>query len=48
MTSSKTKQANILILMVDQLSGEFFADGPADFLHAPNLKKTRSALCQIQ
>ena len=30
---------NILILMVDQLNGEFFADGPADFLHAPNLKK---------
>lgn len=25
--------------MVDQLSGEFFPDGPAGFLHAPNLKK---------
>ncbi|MFT5136449.1 MAG: choline-sulfatase, partial [Arenicella sp.] len=39
MTISKPKKSNILILMVDQLSGEFFTDGPADFLHAPNLKK---------
>jgi choline-sulfatase len=31
-------QPNILILMVDQLNGTFFPDGPADFLHAPNLK----------
>ena len=30
---------NILILMVDQLTGTLFADGPADFLHAPNLRK---------
>lgn len=29
---------NILILMVDQLNGTFFPDGPAAFLHAPNLK----------
>lgn len=29
---------NILILMVDQLNGTFFPDGPADFLHAPALK----------
>ncbi len=29
---------NILILMVDQLNGTFFPDGPADFLHAPHLK----------
>jgi choline-sulfatase len=29
---------NILILMVDQLTGTLFPDGPADFLHAPNLK----------
>ncbi|MDS9469359.1 choline-sulfatase [Paracoccus sp. MBLB3053] len=29
---------NILILMVDQLNGTFFPDGPADFLHAPNLR----------
>ncbi|EBA04662.1 choline sulfatase [Rhodobacteraceae bacterium HTCC2150] len=30
---------NILIFMVDQLNGTFFPDGPADWLHAPNLKK---------
>lgn len=33
-----TRQPNILILMVDQLSGVLFPDGPADFLHAPNLR----------
>ncbi len=32
-------QPNILILMVDQLTGTLFDDGPAEFLHAPNLKK---------
>jgi len=31
-------QPNILIIMVDQLNGTLFADGPADWLHAPNLK----------
>ena len=30
---------NILILMVDQLAGTFFPDGPAPFLHAPNLAR---------
>jgi choline-sulfatase len=29
---------NILIIIVDQLSGTLFPDGPADWLHAPNLK----------
>ena len=29
---------NILIVMVDQLNGTFFPDGPADWLHAPHLK----------
>ncbi len=29
---------NILIIMVDQLNGTFFADGPADFLHVPHLR----------
>lgn len=29
---------NILIFMVDQLNGAFFPDGPAEWLHAPNLK----------
>ncbi|MBO6815994.1 MAG: choline-sulfatase [Rhizobiaceae bacterium] len=37
-----TKQPNILILMVDQLNGTFFPDGPADFLHTPNLRKLAS------
>ncbi|MCX7559104.1 choline-sulfatase [Sulfitobacter sp. F26204] len=41
---------NILILMVDQLNGTLFPDGPADWLHAPNLKRlaartTRFANC---
>ena len=30
---------NILILMADQLSGVFFPDGPAPFLHTPNLRR---------
>ena len=30
---------NILILMVDQLTGTLFPDGPDAFLHAPNLKR---------
>ncbi|MCX8569644.1 choline-sulfatase [Aminobacter sp. MET-1] len=34
----KTTQPNILIVMVDQLAGTFFPDGPADFLHVPHLK----------
>ena len=29
---------NILIFMVDQLAGPFFPDGPAEWLHAPNLR----------
>jgi len=32
-------QPNILVVMVDQLAGTFFPDGPADFLHTPNLKR---------
>jgi choline-sulfatase len=32
------RKPNILIIMVDQLNGTFFPDGPADFLHAPHLK----------
>jgi len=34
-----TQQPNILVIMVDQLNGTLFPDGPADFLHAPHLKK---------
>ena len=30
---------NILILMVDQLNGTLFPDGPADWLHVPHLKR---------
>ena len=29
---------NILIVMVDQLTGTLFPDGPADWLHVPNLR----------
>ena len=41
---------NVLILMVDQLNGTLFPDGPADWLHAPNLRRlaarsTRFATC---
>jgi len=32
-----TSRPNILILMVDQLNGTVFPDGPAPWLHAPNL-----------
>ena len=31
-------QPNILILMVDQLAGTFFPDGPAEWLHTPHLR----------
>jgi choline-sulfatase len=34
-----TEKPNILIFMVDQLTGTLFEDGPADWLHAPNLAK---------
>ncbi|MHA6344878.1 choline-sulfatase [Roseivivax sp. CAU 1761] len=30
---------NILVVMVDQLTGTLFPDGPAEWLHAPNLKR---------
>ena len=44
------QKPNILIFMVDQLNGTLFPDGPAEWLHAPNLKKlaersTRFANC---
>lgn len=32
-----TRRPNILIFMVDQLNGTLFPDGPAPWLHAPNL-----------
>jgi len=39
MSNTGTPRPNILILMVDQLTGTLFEDGPADFLHVPNLRK---------
>ena len=33
-----TAKPNILILMVDQLTGTLFDDGPAEFLHVPHLR----------
>jgi choline-sulfatase len=33
-----TGRPNILVIMVDQLNGTLFPDGPADFLHTPHLK----------
>jgi len=36
--STNNKRPNILIFMVDQLNGTLFPDGPADWIHAPNLK----------
>ena len=33
------KAPNILVVMVDQLAGTFFPDGPAPWLHAPNLRR---------
>ncbi|MEQ9039179.1 MAG: choline-sulfatase [Silicimonas sp.] len=32
-------KTNILILMVDQLNGTLFPDGPVEWLHTPNLKR---------
>ncbi len=43
-----TQQPNILILMVDQLNGTLFPDGPADWLHAPNLKKLAQRSTRFQ
>jgi len=39
---------NILIFMVDQLNGTFFPDGPAEWLHAPNLKKLAARSTRFQ
>ncbi len=33
-----SNRPNILILMVDQLAGTLFPDGPAEFLHTPHLR----------
>ncbi len=39
---------NILIIMVDQLTGTLFQDGPADWLHTPNLKKLAERSTRFQ
>jgi len=39
MRELSAERPNILIFMVDQLNGTLFPDGPADWLHTPNLKR---------
>ncbi|SFR34444.1 choline-sulfatase [Yoonia tamlensis] len=41
-------QPNILIIMVDQLNGTLFPDGPAGWLHAPNLKALAARSTRFQ
>ena len=47
MTAPAGSRPNILILMVDQLNGTLFPDGPADWLHAPNLKRLAARSVQV-
>lgn len=37
-TTDTMQKPNFLILMVDQLTGTFWSDGPAEFLQVPNLR----------
>jgi choline-sulfatase len=37
-----TRKPNILVVMVDQLNGTLFPDGPEDWLHVPNLRRLAS------
>ena len=39
---------NILIIMVDQLNGTFFPDGPAPFLHVPHLRELAARSARFQ
>ncbi len=39
---------NILIIMVDQLNGTLFPDGPAEWLHAPHLKALAARSARFQ
>lgn len=41
-------QPNILIVMVDQLNGTLFPDGPAEFLHVPHLKALAARSARFQ
>ena len=43
-----TTRPNILILMVDQLNGTLFPDGPADWLHTPNLRRLAEKSTRFQ
>ncbi len=43
-----TQKPNILIFMVDQLNGTLFPDGPASFLHTPNLRKLAARSVRFQ
>jgi choline-sulfatase len=43
-----SKRPNILILMVDQLTGTLFPDGPEDFLNVPNLRALASRSARFQ
>ena len=42
------RRPNILVLMVDQLNGTLFPDGPAEWLHVPNLKKLAAKSVRFQ
>jgi len=39
---------NILIIMVDQMNGTLFPDGPADWLHVPHLKALAARSARFQ
>ncbi|MBN2631125.1 MAG: choline-sulfatase [Rhodobacteraceae bacterium] len=39
---------NILIILVDQLTGTLFPDGPAPFLHTPNLRRLADHALRFQ
>ena len=43
-----TTRPNILILMVDQLNGTLFPDGPADWLRTPNLRRLAEQSTRFQ
>lgn len=43
-----SKRPNILILMVDQLTGTLFPDGPEDFLNVPNLRALANRSARFQ
>ena len=46
--SPNAQQTNILVFMVDQLNGTLFPDGPAEWLHAPNLKSLAKKSTRFQ